>query len=71
MNIGAWMCGVLVIPFAIVGLLFGILKEKAIKFVAGFNSFTDKEQAMYDRVAIPVFIIWCFLFFQFVLGFCL
>ena len=95
MNIGAWMCGVLVIPFAIVGLLFGILKEKATKFVAGFNSFTDKEQAMYDRVAIsrdirnqcfiwsllmlvgvilsyalstymaiPVFIIWCFLFFK-------
>ncbi len=52
MNIGAWMCGVLVIPFATVGLLFGIFKEKATKFVAGFNSFSDKEQAMYDRVAI-------------------
>ncbi len=38
MNIGAWMCGVLVIPFAIVGLLFGLLKEKATKFVAGFIS---------------------------------
>ena len=52
MNIGAWMCGVLVFPFAIVGLLFGIFKEKATKFVAGFNSFSEDEQAMYDRAAI-------------------
>lgn len=46
MNLGAWMCGVLVIPFATVGLLFGLFKERATKFVAGFNSFTDKEQEM-------------------------
>ncbi len=95
MNIGTYMCGVLVIPFAIVGLLFGIFKEKATKFVAGFNTFSDEEQAMYDRaaisrdirnqcfiwsalmlggtvlsyvlspyMAIPTFIIWCFLFFK-------
>lgn len=52
MNIGAWMCGVLVIPFATVGILFGIFKEKATKYVAGFNTFTEKEQAMYDKAAI-------------------
>ena len=52
MNIGALMCAVLVIPFAITGLLFGVFKEKATKFVAGFNTLSDKEQAMYDRVAI-------------------
>ena len=52
MNIGAWMCGVLVIPFAAVGLLFGLFKEKATKFVAGFNSFSDEEQACYNRAAI-------------------
>ena len=52
MNIGAWMCGVLVIPFAIVGLLFGIFKDKATKYVAGFNMFSEKEQALYDRAAI-------------------
>ena len=94
MNLGAWMCGVLVIPFTTVGLLFGLFKERATKFVAGFNSFTDKEQEMYDRaaisrdirnqcliwsalmligtvlsfiissyMAIPMFIIWGFLFF--------
>ena len=43
------MCGVQVIPFAIVGLLFGIMKEKATKFVAGFNSFSEEEQDLYDR----------------------
>ena len=95
MNIGAWMCGVLVVPFAIIGLLFGVFKERATKFVAGFNMFSEKEQAMYDRaaisrdirnqcfvwsavmligtflsyfftayMAIPTFIIWCFLFFK-------
>ena len=52
MNLGAWMCGVLVIPFTTIGLLFGLFKERATKFVAGFNSFTDKEQEMYDRAAI-------------------
>ncbi|MCR4694165.1 MAG: DUF3784 domain-containing protein [Pseudobutyrivibrio sp.] len=52
MNIGVWMCGVLVLPFAIVGLLFGIFKEKATKFLAGFNSFSESEQALYDRAAI-------------------
>ena len=54
MNLGAWMCGVLVIPFATVGLLFGLFKEMATKFVAGFNSFTDKEQEMYDRAALEI-----------------
>ena len=43
------MCGVLVIPFAIVGLIFGILKERATKFVAWCNSFSEKEQDLYYR----------------------
>jgi hypothetical protein len=54
MNIGAWMCGVLVISFAAIGLLFGLFKEKATKCVAGFNTFSEKEQAMYDRAAISL-----------------
>lgn len=41
------MCGVIVIPFAIVGLIFGILKERETKFVAGCNSFSEKEQDLY------------------------
>ena len=52
MNLGAWMCGVLVIPFTVVGLIFAILKEKATNIVAGFNTFSEEEQALYDRAAI-------------------
>ena len=33
MNIGFWLCGVLVIPFVIIGVLFAIFKERAAKFL--------------------------------------
>ncbi|SOB92782.1 hypothetical protein [Pseudobutyrivibrio ruminis] len=44
MNIGAWMCGVLVLPFAIVGTIL--------------------SYAITTYMAIPIFIIWCILFFK-------
>ena len=44
MNIGFWSCIILVIPFLIIGVLFAIFKEKAAKFVSGFNSFSKEEQ---------------------------
>ena len=52
MNIGFWSCIILVIPFVIIGVLFAIFKEKAAKFVSGFNSFSKEEQAMYDKTQI-------------------
>ena len=52
MNIGFCMCGILVIPFAAVGVLFAVFKEKAAVFVSGFNSLPKKERAMYDRAHI-------------------
>lgn len=52
MNEGFWMCGVLVIIFAIIGALFAILKEKAAIFVSGFNSLPKEEQALYDKAYI-------------------
>lgn len=52
MNIGFWMCGVLIIPFLFIGVLFAIFKEKAAKFVSGFNSFSKEEQALYDKAFI-------------------
>ena len=52
MNIGFWSCIILVIPFVIIGVLFAIFKEKATKFVSGFNSFSKEEQAMYDKAQI-------------------
>lgn len=52
MNIGFWLCGVLVILFVIIGVLFAIFKEKAAKFVSGFNSLPKEEQALYDKAHI-------------------
>ena len=49
MNIGFWSCIILVIPFVIIGVLFAIFKEKATKFVSGFNSFSKEKQALYDK----------------------
>ena len=49
MNIGFWSCIIWVIPFRIIGVLFAIFKEKAAKFVSGFNSFSKEEQALYDK----------------------
>ena len=52
MNIGFWICIVLDPCFLIMGLFFGILKEKAAKFVSGFNSIPAKEQKLYDKASI-------------------
>lgn len=52
MNIGVYLCGILVIPFMIIGMLFAILKEKAAKFVSGFSSLPKEEQALYDKAYI-------------------
>lgn len=52
MNIGFWLCGILVIPFAMIGVLFAILKEKAAQFVSGFNSLSKEEQALYNKAYI-------------------
>ena len=52
LNIGFWSCIVLAIPFAIIGVLFAIFKEKAVKFVSGFNSFSKEEQTLYDKAHI-------------------
>ena len=52
MNIGFWSCIILAILFVIIGVLFAIFKEKAAKFVSGFNSFPKEEQALYDKVQI-------------------
>ena len=52
MNPGVYLCGVLVIPFALVGVLFAVFKEKAAVFVSGFNTLPKKEQARYDRAGI-------------------
>lgn len=52
MNTGCWMCAILVPGFALIGLLFGILKERAAKFVAGFNMLPQNEQNLYNKAGI-------------------
>lgn len=52
MNKGFWFCIILAVSFVIIGVLFAIFKEKAAKFVSGFNSFSKEEQALYDKAQI-------------------
>ena len=52
MNIGGWLCGFFVILFVIIGVLFAIFKEKAARFVSGFNSLPKEEQSLYDKAHI-------------------
>lgn len=52
MNIGVYLCGILAVPFAFVGVLFAVFKEKAASFVSGFNTLPKKEWERYDRAAI-------------------
>ena len=52
MNMGVYTCGILVIPFAFIGLLFAMYKERAAHFVSGFNSLSKREQAFYDKASI-------------------
>ncbi len=52
MNLGFYMCGILAVPFFIIGLLFAICKGKAAKFVSGFNSLPQKEQELYNKAFI-------------------
>lgn len=52
MNLGFWSCGILVLPFLLVGILFAVFKEKSVRFVSGFNSLSEKEQEMYDKAYI-------------------
>ncbi len=52
MNPGVWACGVLAVLFMLIGVLFAIFKEKAAKFVSGFNTLPKKEQILYDKALI-------------------
>lgn len=50
MNIGFWMCAVLVPCFGIMASVFGIGKEKTAILISGFNTLPKEEQSRYDRV---------------------
>ena len=52
LNLGFYFCAVLAVPFALMGLLFACLKEKAAVLVSGFNTLPKKERARYDQAGI-------------------
>ena len=52
MNIGFWACICVAVPFAVMGILFAILKDRSAKLVSGFNSLPKDEQKLYDKAYI-------------------
>ena len=44
MNIGFWLCGVLVIPFVITGVLFAIFKEKRLNLFRDLIHYRKKKR---------------------------
>ena len=52
MNLGVYMCSVLTMAFAIIGILFAVFREKAAVFVSGFNSLPKRERVLYDQAWI-------------------
>lgn len=66
MNIGFYMCIVLVPIFWLIALLFLLLKGKAAGLMAGFNSLPREEQESYDKKRIAAdagkqFLCWSVL----------
>ena len=53
MNIGFWSCIVLVPCFGILGILFGVFKEKSARFVSGFMSFQRKNRIFMTKTGLP------------------
>ena len=41
MNVGFWLCIVLVPGFLLTGIVFAVLKERGAKFVSGFNTLPE------------------------------
>ena len=48
------LCLVLVPIFVVLGIAFGIKKDKAAKYISGFNSLTYEEQEKYDKKAMAI-----------------
>ena len=52
MEIGFWICTLPAVLFLVVGILFAVGREKAVKWVSGFNTLPQSQQEQYDRAAI-------------------
>ncbi|MFP3154402.1 DUF3784 domain-containing protein [Lachnospiraceae bacterium ZAX-1] len=54
MNIGTISCILMASIFALIALIFALLKEKAVILIAGFNMLPKEKQAQYDKGKISV-----------------
>ena len=75
MKIWFWTCIILIPCFGMMTLIMGIMKEKFAKYIAGFNSFSEAEQELYDREYLVrdmrnSVILWTTIMFIGALGSC-
>lgn len=68
MNIGFLVCMLLFIFFIELAIPFVLFKEKAAKFVSGFNSLSKEQQTHYDKAYISrdmrnLCFLWAFIMF--------
>ncbi|MFA9376051.1 MAG: DUF3784 domain-containing protein [Lachnotalea sp.] len=67
MNIGAISCLIMGSIFAIMWIIFLILKEKGSMLISGFNTLTKEEREKYDKARMSAdqrnsFFIWMLVF---------
>lgn len=67
MNIGAIGCIIMSAFFAILGVVFFLLKEKGAILISGFNTLTKEQREQYDTVRMSKdqrnsFFVWTVIF---------
>ncbi len=64
MNLGFYMCVILVPVFGACAAFFALGKERAADFLSGFHFLPEEERAKYDRRRMAAdarndFVLWC------------
>ena len=67
MNTGVLICIIFGVLFAILAILFALLKGKATMLISGFNTLPKEERNKYDKVRLSMdrrnaFFIWTVIF---------
>lgn len=63
MDIWTKICLVLAVPFAIMTVIFALLKEKGAMLISGFNTLSAEEREKYDKIKMSIdmrnsFFLW-------------
>ena len=53
-HIWTFICLVIAVPLALMGVIFALLKEKGAILVSGFNSLPEEERQRYDKRKLAV-----------------